>query len=506
MSAWRMIAAAVVAAGVTSAVPASSTAASTGSEPGATASKHSYSVALRLMGGPMRKVEICGSRRNVKVVPVGRRAVAVRSIRPQRRSARRSTKRSPTSAPRGVTLTVLRCDRDRWVESSERGWGKLPGRRRTALDTSTAGEYRVRITYAPGRGHRGGTSKVAYLRVGRESQIVDEAPVSFAVTNVNRSGVSCPSDGAAYTINGRLLAPRSTLRSPGSGPVTLYLHGLAFGEWSWRPVIMGASRPGNPGQITSGYDFAAQMAASGHPTVIVDRLGYDSSGKPHGRETCLGAQADIANQIVGQLRSGEYSIDRGGTPSFSRVALAGHSAGGAISQIAAYSFKQIDALVVMAYANQDSSEVARNEFGATAAVCARGGEPADEGGPGGYAYFGQTEDDFKGAMFHSASDESIKLALERRNRDPCGDSGSLLTEIVTSSRRLSEVSVPVLLAFGSHDALFPPESGESQRDNFSGSDDVTLEIVADMGHAMTLERTAPALKTMMSGWLRARGF
>ena len=58
------------------------------------------------------------------------------------------------------------------------------------------------------------------------------------------------------------------------------------------------------------YDYAAALARAGHASVVIDRLGYGASGHPDGNQTCLGAQADIAHQIVGKLRSGDYVVEQ----------------------------------------------------------------------------------------------------------------------------------------------------------------------------------------------------
>ena len=65
---------------------------------------------------------------------------------------------------------------------------------------------------------------------------VVERPVTFQVRNVDRSLLSCPSDGAAYEVKGHLVGPASEVGPGASGEhraVTLYLHGFSFGEFFW---------------------------------------------------------------------------------------------------------------------------------------------------------------------------------------------------------------------------------------------------------------------------------
>src|SRR4029453_3542073 len=113
---------------------------------------------------------------------------------------------------------------------------------------------------------------------------VVKRPVTFEVSNVNRSILPCASDGAAYEVKGHLIGPASEV-GPGATSArlaaTLYLHDFSSGEFFWS---FGA---------VPRYDYAAALARAGHVSVVVDRLGYGASGHPEGDQTCLGAQADV---------------------------------------------------------------------------------------------------------------------------------------------------------------------------------------------------------------------
>lgn len=452
------------------------------------AAKKKPPVSVALKGGVVERGTVCGKLRVMRTTdPGGRMSVAAR-VRLKR--------------ARSSVLERSRCVSGRWVLESRQRLGRGLGRHTGPIDSSRPGEYRLRLLVKRKR-RPGRAGQLRYLRVRGSTPApppggVVDVPVSFAVENLNRTPVPCSSDGAAYQVSGRLIGPRAALEAPGSA-VTLHLHGLGFGEFFWSF------------DAPAGYDYAAAQAAAGRTSVVIDRLGYDASGHPEGNGSCLGSQADVAHQIVEALRGGGYALGAApGAPpapvAFSRVALAGHSAGGAIAQIEAYSFADIDALIVMSYADQDSSQTAQSELVTTGQVCLTGGEPAEPGGPGGYAYFGQTPEDFEAAMFHDADPQVVATATALRNRDPCGDSGSIVQAIVTNQLNLDTVTVPVLLVSGADDALFPPEAVEEQAGHFSGSDDVSVEVLANTGHVLTLERTAPAFRGLVNDWLEARSF
>ena len=187
---------------------------------------------------------------------------------------------------------------------------------------------------------------------------------------------------------------------------------------------------------------------------MIDRLGYDGSQHPPGRDTCLGAQADIAHQIVQQLRSGSYASAGSSPVSFKRIALAGHSGGGAIAELEAYSFGGIDGLILFAYADQGFTNRSLQEANEQGLACTLGGEPAEPGQPGGYAYFAQTASEWKSFMFTTAPAPVADAAAALRNRDPCGDIASFTPAVALNNVRVPEIKTPVLLLYGTADAIY----------------------------------------------------
>src|SRR5438309_2957545 len=148
------------------------------------------------------------------------------------------------------------------------------------------------------------------------AQSTVEIPVSFQVTNTDTSRAPCDSglpDGATYTIRGHISGPQAALALGQAGSITVYLFGYEAGEWNW-------DLKGVPG-----YDYATEMARLGHVSLTVDELGYGASDHPiDGDLTCQGALADVAHQIIGDLRSGRYVLDGRSGPRFRTVVLAGH--------------------------------------------------------------------------------------------------------------------------------------------------------------------------------------
>ena len=303
-------------------------------------------------------------------------------------------------------------------------------------------------------------------------------PVRFSVENVNRSLLPCPADGARYELQGWLVTPPG---GPGSS-VTVYLHEFSFGSRFWR----------FPDER---YDYAEALARQGATSVVIDRLGYGDSPTPAGTATCLGAQADMASQVVQQLR----------TRGFKRVALGGHSAGAAVAELAYHSFGGVDALALFGWAHTGYTPDVLQESFLQGGVCSRGGEPKRPGGAPGYAFFSQTEERFRHFAFADAEPSVADRMTATRERDPCGDVATLTPAVAADASRADQVQVPVLLVMGDADPVYDPGTGEQQAKASPNSPSVELVKVPHAAHAVTLERAAPAMREQVARWLRAHG-
>jgi pimeloyl-ACP methyl ester carboxylesterase len=318
----------------------------------------------------------------------------------------------------------------------------------------------------------GGAPAVAATTPGVVNQ-----PVSFVVQNVNKSSVPCGTDGKTYTIRGHLTGPASSLSRPTPG--TLYLHGLELGEWFWQVPV-------------TGYNHAVEMAKRGHVSVTIDRLGYGGSDHPNGTKSCVGGQATIAHQIVQQLRAGTYA----GTlhPRFSRVALAGHSLGGSIAQVEAYSFTDVDAVAILSYADVGLTPATLFTAVAWGPVCLR----TDD------SYFTASQADYRKNFLAAAPEPVFAYADRNRSLNPCGDLQSAVPAAVVSLLRANQVKVPVLLLMGDKDLVFDSARLPLQAALYGGP--TTTKVIAGATHGLTVDRTAGQFRSALEGWLISRGF
>ncbi len=348
---------------------------------------------------------------------------------------------------------------------------------------------------------------LALLAVGGSAYAappIASLPVAFQIENQNRTLVACPSDGKPYSIRGHLVGPAAVLNGSSAPAITTYLHGIGWGEFFWHFTA-------NP-QV----DYASRMAELGHVSLVYDQLGYGASGRPPGLLSCYGSEATIVRQIVTQLRSGQYTVP-GRTsppPKFTRVALASHQAAALIAEPVGYSFPgfDIDALIVTGFT--DVPLAFRPVFTLQAAPffasCLTGGQRSDgTSGPFFYQFFPVADRAFRDYSFTDAEPGVVDAAAALRGRSPCGEAASFPQSLTLDALQLAlrGVKVPVLLVNGLQDKFFiQPLGGNLEKTLFKGSNDVSAEFIAGGGHALPLERTAPAFRQVMHAWLSARGF
>ena len=317
--------------------------------------------------------------------------------------------------------------------------------------------------------------------------------VTFTVRNTNTSKFACTSDGATYQVRGHITGPAKALASASRKKrkrpkaATLYLHGLGVAEWLWYfPAV-------------PSYNYALQQAKAGHVSVTVDRLGYGASSHPDGNQICIGSEADVAHQLVQALKSGSYAVAAGKPIRYKRIALAGHSAAGEISILEAYSYRDVNAVIVVAF-SFSNLPVANIAFGNQRNSCQAGTGPQP-----GYAYFGQPGAEFAKTFFHSATTAVRAAAVPLHPPDPCGANLSLTDALNKQAAGVRTIKVPALEICGANDVLYATYGCEAQIERFASKDKKSI-IVKNAGHGLPLEKPARTFRAKVGRWLSRRGF
>jgi pimeloyl-ACP methyl ester carboxylesterase len=257
-------------------------------------------------------------------------------------------------------------------------------------------------------------------------------------------------------------------------------------------------------QAIPSYNYALQQAKAGHVSVTIDRLGYGASSRPDGNQVCIGSEADVAHQVVRALKTGSYAVASGKPRRYRRVALAGHSASGEIAVLEAYSYRDVNALIVVAFSFSNLA-AANIAFGNQRNVCQAGGIPPAAAGAPNYALFGQTPAEFEQTFFHSATRAVRNAAVPLHPADPCGDNLSLTDALNKQAAGARTIKVPALAICGANDVLYAPFGCEAQAERFAGRDKRTI-IIKNAGHGLPLEKPAPTFRKKLGAWLSRRGF
>jgi pimeloyl-ACP methyl ester carboxylesterase len=318
--------------------------------------------------------------------------------------------------------------------------------------------------------------------------IIDE-PVAFEVVNTDTSKAPCglPNgpDNNAYEMHGRFVGPAN------AKAITVYTPGATGGQWEWSVNVPGLDNP-------------RIMAEQGHASLVIDRLGHGTSGRPKGLQMCVGSEADVLHQIVGKLRSGEYRFlsGRGPVPRFERVATAGISLGSAISQIEAYSYHDTDALVILGWADQITRACSfLPDIAPQAPSCLTSTD--------GYYWEWATPQDEAGDVFYDPERRVVGEVIASVEREACGSNATVLQPLFAWDQAfVPTINVPVLIANGEYDKLFTPESTVLQPHRYLSSPDAEAVVIPDAGHCWELERpeTAKVFQSLVGAWLDRRGF
>ena len=281
-------------------------------------------------------------------------------------------------------------------------------------------------------------------------------PVEFMVENPAEGGTARRIVGYRYD---------TFCASP---TAVLLMHGLSYTKEAWD---------------FPGYSVAQKLAEAGYATFAIDRLGYGESKLDNGYNVTHEAYADMASQIVEQLRA----------QGFRHVILGGHSAGAGTTELAAALYGGVDAILALGWHHRPSDLLVQDFFTGDFARAAQ-----DD-----YEYFLGTPQ-HRAEMFYTASADPAVVAADTR--------AAVLTpsaEIFSIGKQPSRlvvgsIKVPVFLQFGDSDRLFELEYAEMHAGEFLSSPSVTVDVVPDAGHTFMLTKGGPAGSERMAQWLRSR--
>ncbi len=264
----------------------------------------------------------------------------------------------------------------------------------------------------------------------------------------------------------------------GSGPVVLMLHGMAGDSYTWDRVFPVLSR-----RFT---------------VVAPDLLGHGNSATP-ATEYSLGAHTNILRDFLLAL-------------GHERATLVGHSYGGGVAMQLAYQFPGLCERIVLVGSGGLGPEVnrllrvlalpgAEQLFPLLCShkLCEIGRNLASWLGAAGLRVSPEIEQIWR--SYESLSDAARRAAFFRTLRAVIDSRGQ---SISARDRFYLTAQVPMLIVWGSHDAIIPVEHAHQTHESLAGSRLDVFESAGHYPHCESPERFAAALSDFIDSTAEAR--
>jgi pimeloyl-ACP methyl ester carboxylesterase len=311
--------------------------------------------------------------------------------------------------------------------------------------------------------------------------------VCFPVTNP--SGSQSTLYGQRYT-DGRVSSRT---------PAIVLVHGLASSTENW--------------DFTPSWSVARALAKAGYVVISYDRLGYAKSSyfdhPGDGLTLTTSVQRDLLHQLVGEVKSGDYTTTQGDDcsaphrPSELRnptVVIIGHSAGGWV--VAGYPGKYHD---VAAMVQADITA-------GTPLATGPDTHPMIDPDHPDYFQFFQTSQDCETFDIYppGAIPSVVKIACTPPFVDsPLGETANIPEIYAENIPLIKQIGpgIPVLLTSGDHDVIVPPANAKADLAFYQANCgcDVSQLILPDTGHLFMAHRSLPIWIHYVVHWLHSRG-
>lgn len=341
--------------------------------------------------------------------------------------------------------------------------------------------------------------------------VLNELPVSAATASATPANQGLSIQTVCFTVNNTgdpqpstLYGLRYTYGQPNdSTPAIVLVHGIASSTANW--------------DYTPGWSVARSLAKAGFVVISYDRLGFAKSqyNRPKGGNLLLiSNQRDMLHQLVGEVKTGNYSVASGNdcssplSPSHlanPTVVIIGHSAGGAIVQGYPGEYHDVAAMVQANYSNQGMGAIVQQQITNVVAPALAKGEDY-------VPFFANRQQCLNFDIYTPGEVASVaKLACNPANfvLTPAGEfTGFTALEQENNQFIKTTGSIPVLLTYGDHDAAFPPNTTQADyqywQTNCAGCD-VTEWYEPSSGHLFMAHQSMPQWVNEVVSWLASRG-
>ena len=298
------------------------------------------------------------------------------------------------------------------------------------------------------------------------AQVPEEVQVTRLVFPVTLS------DGGTYSLVGYLYSQGSSR----DRPLQVTLHGGNYNHAYWDIPTLG-------GQT---YSYARYMAHQRFAVLALDLLGTGESDKPDADFLTFQQMGSALHQVLARLRGADSPAGH----AFEKIALVGHSLGSALAAYVQGTYHAADALV-----STGLVFVPYERPLDPALVMERARSP----------YF-KLPSEVRATLFHDARTTAPEvLAHDSAALDdiiPRGYVFSIFPFLHDASvTRVSQVTSPVLVQLGEHDALAPGALAQQEAAVWSSAARVTVQVLPDIGHSFNAHRTHLTGWSGITSWL-----
>lgn len=285
-------------------------------------------------------------------------------------------------------------------------------------------------------------------------------PLSFPVTL---------SDGNTYTIAGYLYYQGSYQNKP----LQVLVHGGTYNHLYWDVPAINNRK----------YSYARYMAEEKYAVLAIDQLGTGQSSKPNGDFVTLAETASSIHQVIGQMRSGNNALGQ----AFNKIVLVGHSFGSINAITVQANYHDADALVITALGHVP------HELPITQELL----DILDD-----YEYFTLPPEARSGLFYYGPAADPDVIAYDNANLVDYltrGQLGTTFAAIFNDS--VADVTGPVLVQLGEHDALWPSSYAEGEAAYWTSASSITVQSLPDVGHSFNTHLDNKRGWKQISQWL-----
>jgi pimeloyl-ACP methyl ester carboxylesterase len=262
------------------------------------------------------------------------------------------------------------------------------------------------------------------------------------------------SDGNTYVVAGYLYY-RGSFRNR---TLQVLMHGGTYNHEYWDVPSMN----GHP------YSYTRFMAEQKYALLAIDQLGAGESSKPDGDFVTLNETASALHQVLGQLRSDNNPLGY----TFAKIVLVGHSFGSINAVYVQANYHDADALVVTGLGHVPHELPFSEEL-----IDQLTQEP----------YLTLPPDVRALLFYHSPAADPDVIDYDLANLIDMVTRGQIFTTFASIFQDpAGDVTGPVLVQLGEHDALWPASYAAGEAAYWTSASSITVQSLPAVGHSFNL--------------------